>query len=134
MGGSMSVRRLAALAAVWQLFAWGGRVSLLGEAGATNWDWIRIGTGVGLGVVLAFLAVWPEASLDFQEKVSSSYLLLTVVVWGRSVFTVWTEVNTLRFRSVHTALALVTFFLGVALVRAVKAARLASSETAAQDS
>ena len=127
----MTVKTWAALSAVWQFLAWGGRVSLLGEAGATNWDWIRIGTGVGLGVVLAVIALWGEAPFDFQEKVASSYLLLTVVVWGRSVLTVWSETNTLGFRAVHTALALVTFFLAVALVRAVKAARLDSSTGAA---
>lgn len=126
----MSVRTLAALSAVWQFLAWGGRVSLLGEAGATNWDWIRIGTGAGLGVVLAVVALWREAPFDFQEKVASSYLLLTIVVWGRSLLTVWSETNTLEFRAVHTALALVTLFLAVALVRAVRAARLDSSAEA----
>ncbi len=123
----MSVKTLAGLAALWQFLAWGGRVSLLGEAGATNWDWIRIGTGVGLGVALALVALWRDAPVDFPEKVASSYLLLTLLVWGRSVFTVWNEVNTLSFRSVHTALGLVTFLFAVALVRAVRATRPPSS-------
>lgn len=117
----MNIRMLAALAALWQFASWGGRVSLLTEGGADRWDWIRIGTGVGLGVFLAVVALWKDASFDFTEKVASSYLVLSIIVWGRSSLAVWSEANTLSFRLVHTLLALVTFFLGVALVRAVKA-------------
>lgn len=120
----MSIRMLAAASAVWQFISWGGRVSLLGEAGATRWDWIRIGTGVGLGVLLAVIALWKDATLDFQEKVASSFLFLTIIVWGRSLLNVWSETNTLGFRLIHTVLALVTFFLGVALVKAVRKEQL----------
>ncbi len=117
----MNIRMLAALAAVWQFASWGGRVSLLTEGGADRWDWIRIGTGVGLGVFLAVVALWKDATFDFTEKVASSYLLLSILVWGRSSLAVWSESNTLSFRLVHTVLALVAFFFGVALVRAVRA-------------
>ena len=117
----MNIRMLAALAAVWQFASWGGRVSLLTEGGADRWDWIRIGTGVGLGVFLAVVALWKDVSFDFTEKVASSYLLLSILVWGRSSLAVWSEPNTLSFRLVHTVLALVALFFGVALVRAVRA-------------
>lgn len=116
----MNIRVLAGVASAWQFASWGGRISLLTEGGADRWDWIRIGTGLGLGVFLAVLALWKGATFDFQEKVASSFLFLSVIVWGRSLLTVWSETNTLSFRLVHTVLALVTFFLGVVLVRAVR--------------
>lgn len=119
----MRIQVLAAAGAIWQVVSWGGRVSLLTEAGADRWDWIRIGTGLLLAVFLAVVALWKDASFDFQQKVASSYLFLSIIVWGRSVLNVWSESNTLGFRLMHTALALVTFSLGVALVRAVRGQR-----------
>lgn len=104
-------------AAVWQFASWGGRISLLTDAETTDWwNWFRIGGSLAAGVAVLMIGVGLVRSRRVAVAIAWAYLLVGLATWSRSLFNVWTEPNTLGFRLVHTALALVTWALGVGAV------------------
>ncbi len=114
----ISRRTLGWVIAAWTLISWGGRIGLLTDAdGADLRSWLRIGGSLALGLVTGAAFV----SGRMVRVTGYVFAAWTSFVWVRSLVTVWTEPNTLAFRLVHTALALVWFALVAGAVRAAQA-------------
>ncbi len=104
-------------AALWQVVAWGGRISLLTDAETSDWwNWFRIGGSLLVGVAVALVGIGLVRRARPARVVAWAYLAVGLVTWTRSLVNVWTEPNSTAFRLVHTGLALVTWGLGVASV------------------
>ena len=97
----MAERRILAVAvAVWTLIAWGGRLMILDMT--AGWDAIRVVGSLVVGGVSVAVLLIRRAGLRVVAYVFTGW---TLGVWGRSVFNVWRDSNTLGFRLIHTLLA-----------------------------
>lgn len=115
---SIGARVVLVAAAVWQFVSWVGRISLLTDAESVDpWNWFRIGGSLLVGALILLVGVGLVRRRGVATAIAWAYLLVGLVTWSRSLFNVWTEPNTLGFRLVHTALALVTWGFGIAAVR-----------------
>jgi hypothetical protein len=97
----------------WTALSWGGRISLLTGAERTDpWAWTRIGGSILIGLVVA-------GALLVRRWRWPGWLLAgwVTMIWGRSLYGVWTDPNTLGFRLVHTGLAAVWLALAGAAIR-----------------
>jgi hypothetical protein len=101
----------------WTLVSWGGRIRLLTDVDANDlWSWARIGGSFVVGVVAGLAMILGKGG----RPMAVLFAVWTVPIWARSLFTVWTETNTIGFRLVHTALAGVWFGLVAWSVRWVQ--------------
>jgi len=110
----MSRTRLAWVIGLWAVVVWGGRTAILLDTGASPWDRGR----VGLSVVLAAAVVTAFATGRLERPIAVAYALGTVLVWGRSLVSVWTGDESVGFVAVHTVLASVSLLLAALAVRA----------------
>ena len=114
----MSRRSLGWVILIWTAISWGGRIRLLTDVDAGDWwSWARIGGSFVIGVVVGISLILGTAI----RPMATLFVLWTVPIWARSLFVVWTEPNTLWFRLVHTALAVVWFGLSAWAVRTIQA-------------
>ncbi len=104
-------------AALWQVVAWGGRISLLTDAETADWwNWFSIGGSLLVGLAAGLVGLGLIRRLGVARLAAWAYLVVGLITWTRSLANVWTEPNSMGFRLVHTALALVTWGLGAASV------------------
>jgi hypothetical protein len=115
---SVLARATFGVAAAWQFVSWGGRISLLTEADRFDqWNWARIGGSLLFGVLLGVVAI--RGRHRSAREVGVAFLVFSLLLWGRSLAIVWSDGdNSLGFRLVHTALAVVTWSLAAACFRA----------------
>ncbi len=110
---SLGTRIVLLVAAAWQAISWAGRISLL--AGDEDWwSWVRIVGNLVVGALVLVVALGGFRRL--ARPIGWLFLGVVAVTWVRSVWTVWTEANTLPFRLVHTVLGVVAITLGVLVV------------------
>lgn len=114
-------------AGVWQFISWGGRITLLTEAETFDfWNWFRIGGSLLLGTAVLLVGVGLVRLPALARGFAWAYLAVALVTWSRSLWFNLTEPNTVAFRVMHVALALVTWTLGVLAVRATARDRQAA--------
>lgn len=107
---TLVTRALLLVAAAWQAISWVGRISLL--AGDESWwSWFRIVGNLVVGALVLVVALGGLRRL--ARSIGWLFLAVVTVTWVRSVWVVWTEVNTPAFRLVHTVLGAVAITLGV---------------------
>ena len=110
-------------AALWQVIAWGGRISLLTDAETSDWwNWFRIGGSLAAGLAVGLVGLGILRGARAARLAAWAYLVVGLITWSRSLLTVWTEPNSMGFRVVHMLLALVTWGLGLASVRVARRA------------
>lgn len=123
----MSRRSLGWVILVWTAISWGGRIRLLTDVDAADaWSWARIGGSLAIGIGAGLALVLGKVA----RPMAVVFALWTVPIWVRSLFAVWTEPNTLGFRLVHTALAVVWFGLSAWAVRWAQATGSGSGSAA----
>ena len=113
-----NVTRLVLIgSAVWTMVVWGSRVRII-ENG-TTWMWARIFISLTLGVVLLGLA-WRHGRGGLRTRVGLMVVYGTwmVIAWVPSLISVLGSQESVGFKSVHTALAVVSLLSG-ALVASV---------------
>lgn len=111
-------------AGLWQFVTWGGRIGLLTDAESFDpWNWFRIGGSLVLGLAVLIVGLGLVRSPTFGRAAAWAYLLVAIATWGRSLYVNLTEPNSVSFRLMHLALALVTWTLGVLAVRATTPSR-----------
>ncbi len=109
----------AALAAVWTLFVWGGRISLLTDSEAADAvTWLRVGGSLLFGIALGVTAV-----LGWRRGIAPSgavwlalgFAAWMVFIWVPDVVDLFREERTVGFIAVHLVLAVVSLTLGTIL-------------------
>ena len=120
----MSDRRIAlwsGAAALWTFIAWGNRIGLLtGDEASEPWTWIRVGGSLVLGVALMVIAIALWRHTAFSRPMGLTFIafgILMLAVWGRSAFSVLTDDESLAFKLVHIALAVISIGFGAVLAR-----------------
>lgn len=114
----MSSRTWLAIAiAVWTLLSWGGRIRLLTDAEQGDLaNWVRIGGSLVVGLAAAGVVFWAQGS-GLERWVLTLFAAWSVVLWVRSLITVWSGDQSLAFKTVHTVLAAGFFVLAVLALR-----------------
>jgi hypothetical protein len=127
----MSRRSLGWVILAWTAISWGGRIRLLTDLDAADvWSWARIGGSFVIGIAAGLALVLGKGA----RPMALAFAVWTVPIWARSLFTVWTESNTLGFRLVHTGLAVVWFGVSVWAVRWAQATGSGSGSAASTGS
>jgi hypothetical protein len=110
----MSRRGLGWAILVWTAISWGGRIRLLTDVDAGDlWSWVRIGGSFAIGLVVGLSLILGRGA----RPMAVLFAAWTIPIWARSLFMVWAEPNTIGFRLVHTALAVVWFALALWALR-----------------
>lgn len=110
-------RALGIVILAWALISWGGRIGLLtGPESAELVTWLRIvgslATAALAAGALAFDASW-------ARPVAWLYAGTAVAIWSTSLASVWADgSNSIAFKLVHTALAVVSLGLAALAIRA----------------
>lgn len=112
--GTRGALGLAVAVAAWTVLSWGGRVALLGQAGAALGDVLRIGGSLVLGAAVTW-SLWRGSA--WHRPVALVFAAWSAGVWLRALVTAWIDPPSTGFALVHTALALGWFALAWLVAR-----------------